>query len=341
MDAIVGATSLAAESMGLGQQIGALAPGLQADLVAVKGNPLAGHRCRAPGAVRDEGRPRLQERSGREPSSEADHGARPTCAAPCCSSVALTGAVRHAAGDPGVAGLWRRCRRRPSSRRWPTSTAPTWPAWRQQWEWTTGRRADGGVRHAARQLPEHAADDRQRALREHALQPRGGARRRDRTRAVGVRPARPTRTASRRTAPASCIAASRAWRDGGKLRIFLNSRYRLICLDAATGQAGRQLRHQRQHRPQQRPDLADREEALHEDVAAGGLSRTSIILGNGVGDRLVYKNDPPGDIRAFDARTGKQVWTFHTIPQRGEAGPRDVGRRALRATPATPTRGRR
>ena len=41
MDAIVGATSLAAESMGLGDQLGALAPGLQADLVAVKGDPLA------------------------------------------------------------------------------------------------------------------------------------------------------------------------------------------------------------------------------------------------------------------------------------------------------------
>ena len=40
MDAIIGATSLAAESMGLATQIGALAPGLQADLVAVDGNPL-------------------------------------------------------------------------------------------------------------------------------------------------------------------------------------------------------------------------------------------------------------------------------------------------------------
>ncbi len=40
MDAIVGATSLAAESLALGAQIGALAPGLQADLVAVEGNPL-------------------------------------------------------------------------------------------------------------------------------------------------------------------------------------------------------------------------------------------------------------------------------------------------------------
>jgi imidazolonepropionase-like amidohydrolase len=40
MDAIIGATSLAAESMGLHTQIGALATGLQADLVAVDGNPL-------------------------------------------------------------------------------------------------------------------------------------------------------------------------------------------------------------------------------------------------------------------------------------------------------------
>jgi imidazolonepropionase-like amidohydrolase len=40
MDAIVSATSLAAESMGLEKQIGTLAAGLQADIVAVDGNPL-------------------------------------------------------------------------------------------------------------------------------------------------------------------------------------------------------------------------------------------------------------------------------------------------------------
>jgi quinoprotein glucose dehydrogenase len=45
-----------------------------------------------------------------------------------------------------------------------------------------------------------------------------------------------------------------------------------------------------------------------------------VILGNGVGDRLTYRNDPPGDIRAFDVRTGKIVWTFHTVPQPGEFG---------------------
>jgi imidazolonepropionase-like amidohydrolase len=40
MDAIVGLTSLAAESMNLGAITGAIAPGLEADLVAVEGDPL-------------------------------------------------------------------------------------------------------------------------------------------------------------------------------------------------------------------------------------------------------------------------------------------------------------
>ena len=40
MDAIVSATSVSAESLGLGREIGTVAPGFQADLVAVNGNPL-------------------------------------------------------------------------------------------------------------------------------------------------------------------------------------------------------------------------------------------------------------------------------------------------------------
>jgi imidazolonepropionase-like amidohydrolase len=40
MDAIVSATSRAAESIGLGSQIGSIAPGMEADLVATEGNPL-------------------------------------------------------------------------------------------------------------------------------------------------------------------------------------------------------------------------------------------------------------------------------------------------------------
>jgi quinoprotein glucose dehydrogenase len=34
----------------------------------------------------------------------------------------------------------------------------------------------------------------------------------------------------------------------------------------------------------------------------------------------VYRNDPPGDVRAFDARTGKPVWSFRPVPQHGDFG---------------------
>ncbi len=40
MRALVSANSLAAESMNLQDQIGSIAPGLQADIIAVDGNPL-------------------------------------------------------------------------------------------------------------------------------------------------------------------------------------------------------------------------------------------------------------------------------------------------------------
>ena len=110
-----------------------------------------------------------------------------------------------------------------------------------------------------------------------------------------------------------------AWRDGDRLRIFLNTRYRLICLDAGTGQpvtsfgAG---------------GVVDLSKGLIWPINKLHYTNTSppvvykdlVILGNGVGDRLTYQHDPPGDVRAFDARTGRQVWTFHTIPQAGEFG---------------------
>jgi imidazolonepropionase-like amidohydrolase len=41
MDAIHGATSLAADSLGLGNKIGTIAPGMEADIIAVEGNPLS------------------------------------------------------------------------------------------------------------------------------------------------------------------------------------------------------------------------------------------------------------------------------------------------------------
>ena len=42
-----------------------------------------------------------------------------------------------------------------------------------------------------------------------------------------------------------------------------------------------------------------------------------IIQGTALGEGY---DAAPGFIRAFDTRTGKTVWTFHTIPQPGEPG---------------------
>jgi quinoprotein glucose dehydrogenase len=112
-----------------------------------------------------------------------------------------------------------------------------------------------------------------------------------------------------------------AWRDArsGKLRIFLNSRYKLLALDADTGRpaagfgdngvvnltAGLRWETNPKHYTNTSPPV------VYKDL---------VILGNGVADRLVYPKDPPGDVRAFDAWTGKLVWTFHTVPLAGEFG---------------------
>src|SRR5580704_17129286 len=109
------------------------------------------------------------------------------------------------------------------------------------------------------------------------------------------------------------------WRDGENLRIFLNTRYRLICLDAKTGKV---ITSFGVH------GVVDLSKGLIWPIRKLDYTQTSppvvyknlVILGSCVGDRLVYHNDPPGDVRAFDARTGKQVWSFHTIPQAGELG---------------------
>ena len=49
----------------------------------------------------------------------------------------------------------------------------------------------------------------------------------------------------------------------------------------------------------------------------GHVFENLIILGSAPGE--LY-DSPPGDLRAYDVRTGKLVWTFHTVPRPGEFG---------------------
>ena len=110
------------------------------------------------------------------------------------------------------------------------------------------------------------------------------------------------------------------WEEGdGAKRVFLNSRWRLISIDAVTGEpdpsfgAGGEIDLTAQllwpinrlHYTQTSPPV------VFEDL---------VILGNGVWDRFVYERDPPGNVQAFHARTGELVWSFNLIPQPGEFG---------------------
>jgi len=52
-------------------------------------------------------------------------------------------------------------------------------------------------------------------------------------------------------------------------------------------------------------------------TAAPAIFEDLVILGFSVSEGLV---SAPGDIRAFNVRTGRQVWRFHTVPRPGEFG---------------------
>jgi quinoprotein glucose dehydrogenase len=45
-----------------------------------------------------------------------------------------------------------------------------------------------------------------------------------------------------------------------------------------------------------------------------------IVVGNAILDPTRTKEMPPGYVQAFDVRSGKRLWTFHTVPKPGEFG---------------------
>jgi len=54
-----------------------------------------------------------------------------------------------------------------------------------------------------------------------------------------------------------------------------------------------------------------------QSATPGQIYGDLIILGSSTGEEY---GSPPGDIRAYDVRTGKMAWIFHTIPHPGEFG---------------------
>jgi quinoprotein glucose dehydrogenase len=109
------------------------------------------------------------------------------------------------------------------------------------------------------------------------------------------------------------------WEDeGGRdARILVGAGYTLFALDAATGRpipsfgdkGGVDLR----------AGLGERANKLYVVANTPGATyRDLLILGTRVGEGP--GPSAPGYVRAYNVRTGKIAWTFHTIPQPGEPG---------------------
>ena len=106
------------------------------------------------------------------------------------------------------------------------------------------------------------------------------------------------------------------WTDGKQARLYVAAGYKFYALDLKTG----------------KPDGSFGGQGwidLREDLGRPAEAHTVGLTTPGVvfGDLLILGSicseglpSAPGDIRAYDARTGKLRWVFHTIPRPGEFG---------------------
>lgn len=106
------------------------------------------------------------------------------------------------------------------------------------------------------------------------------------------------------------------WAKGDDRRIFFSAGRRLYALDARTGTPIPTFGDSGS------VDLAaglGREigDAYIVATTAGAIYEDLLIQGTRVGEG---EGSAPGDVRAYDVRTGKIAWAFHTIPRPGEAG---------------------
>ena len=114
------------------------------------------------------------------------------------------------------------------------------------------------------------------------------------------------------------------WADGKDQRIFyVTTGYRLLALDAKTGARvpgfGTAGEVDLKTDWDQDVDLTSGEAGLH---SAPTIVGNTIIIGAAFreGFTPARRNNTKGYIRAYDVRTGKRLWTFHTIPKKGEFG---------------------
>jgi glucose dehydrogenase len=118
------------------------------------------------------------------------------------------------------------------------------------------------------------------------------------------------------------------WNDGSRGRIYAGVMNFLYCLDAETGKPVDSFGEN--GRIDLRKTLPGDPSALSIALTTPGIIYKDLII---VGGRNPETHpSPPGYIQAFDLRSGKLRWSFHTIPQPGEPGyetwPRDAWKTA-------------
>jgi quinoprotein glucose dehydrogenase len=114
------------------------------------------------------------------------------------------------------------------------------------------------------------------------------------------------------------------WADGDDRRVFAAAGSFVFALDAATGKSiasfgagGRiDLREHLGRDPRTQSVTLTTPGVIYKDL---------MIVGGRLSESLPA---PPGDIRAYDVRTGALRWSFHTIPRAGEFGDDTWPRRA-------------
>jgi quinoprotein glucose dehydrogenase len=115
------------------------------------------------------------------------------------------------------------------------------------------------------------------------------------------------------------------WKDGGDARIIANVGTNLVELNAKTGKRYADFGDHGQvdlTKGFERPITGWRWSSgplvVRDVIVIGGVPAPATDILN---ERVkAPKEMPPDDIRGYDVRTGKQLWTFHVVPRAGEFG---------------------
>lgn len=105
------------------------------------------------------------------------------------------------------------------------------------------------------------------------------------------------------------------WRNGSEERLFVQRGETLMALDAKTGRpfstfgTGGSVSLTYGTGPEP-----------YRWTGAPQICRDVVIVGSSMSDSPPNKEGTPGDVRAYDVRTGRLRWTFHVIPREGEFG---------------------